>query len=257
MMKSKERLTHSNGVTLFNENYYSPELYGNRLYVICLYDYLYRDSVLVYEKETGEFICEAFKQEKVHPVVTLMGTEADKAEYKRQVRMKMAGREMTIASAREIVETQVLPEARQRIALAGFNLDEGDGSGKKLLTGQTGKSKESPKLSQAEKNKIEAEIARREAEGAVFEKQEEVGDYMPEAARQEDQVFSRLSEMSEFDRAEKLIELEIRGYLIPKDQQAWLTYFEQSRTYQRYQEYFEEYRAKMAMIYGSDLAQNY
>lgn len=246
MMKSERRLIQSNGVTLFGEWYYSPELYGKRFYAICRYDYLNKDSVLVYNADTEEFICEAFKPAKVHPMVSLMGTDADKAEYERQIRMKHEGRKMTVATAKEIVETQVLPEARQRIEAAGFELNDGDVTGKKALTGRAGKSKEPEKLSQSDKDKIMAQLDQIECDR---------GDddacviYEPEVVNEAEMAFARLREMSEFDRFEKLIEMEVRGWLIPKEYQAFMTYFEQSAEYKRYRDHFDAHRTSMALMY--------
>ena len=58
--------------------------------------------------------------------------------------------------------------------------------------------------------------------------------------------------MSESDRFEKLTELEVKGWLIPREHQAWMKYFEQTEEYERHREYFEEHRVKMVMTYGSD-----
>ena len=248
MMKSERRLIQSNGVTLFGEWYYSPELYGKRFYAICRYDYLNKDSVLVYNADTEEFICEAFKQSKVHPMVTLMGTEADKAEYERQIRMKHEGRKMTVASAKEIVETQVLPEARQRIEAAGFELNEGDVTGKKALTSRAGKSKAPEKLSQADKDRIMAQLDEIECDHGG---DDACADYAPEVVNEAELAFARLREMSEFDRFEKLVEMEVRGWLIPKEHQAFMTYFKQSTEYERYREHFDAHRTSMALMYGS------
>ncbi len=241
MMKSEPRLIQSNGVTLFGQWYYSPELYGKRFYAICRYDFLYKDSVLVYNAETEEFICEAYRQEKVHPLVSLMGTEADKAEYERQIEMKRAGMKRTVASAREIVETQVLPEARRRIEAAGFSLDGGDAAGTKAL----------PEPKPVDEERVRRDLARLESfrEDA---QPEEPDTYTPETESEETHAFSVLKNMNEGDRFEKLMEYEIRGWLIPEAHKAWMAYFERTPEYERDREYFENRRAALAIGFGSE-----
>ncbi|MCF8112791.1 MAG: Mu transposase C-terminal domain-containing protein [Desulfotignum sp.] len=253
MMESKSRLVRQNGVNLFGTNswYYAPELYGRRHTVICKYDLQDQDSVLVYDEKTGEFICEAFKVAKVHPMASLMGNEADKAEYERQIALKNSGRKYTVASAREIVETQVLPETRKRITAAGFSLTG------ESITRQVGtrpaveKEKKPAPMTQAEIDQIQAQVDAIEFDTGCPD--EAVCDrYEPVVEDEASQIFGQLKHMPEPDRFEKLIEMEIRGILIPAAEQSWMAYFEKTSDYARLQDYFEEHRTKMVLLYGSE-----
>lgn len=242
MMKSVVRLIQQRGVNVNGQWYYDPSLYGKKFKVICRYDFLYNDSVVIYHADTKEFICEAFQIRKVHPLATLMGTEADKAELQRQIEMKRAGRKQTIATAREIVESQVLPESRKRIEAAGFALGGGDVDGSRALPAPDDRP-----LTEQEKKKIEKQLEALECD------YEDSGctDYEPEAFNEAELEFSRLKEMSEFDRFEKLIEMEVQGRLIPREQKAFMKYFEQSSEYKRYQEHFDAHRMKMILMHDA------
>jgi len=250
MMKSEKRKIRRRGVNIFGINnwYYSPELYGRKHDVVVRYDLQHRDSVLVYDISHGdgyeEFVCEAFLMGKVHPMVSILGTDEDKAEYTRQIEMKNGLRKMTISSAREIVETQVIPETRKRIEQAGFCIEDHQIKPVKALP--------EPELTEVEKEKIKKEVEELEFESDETIEAEFTEDYTPEVINEADQAYSELKEMSESDRFEKLVELEVRNWLIPKEHKAWMKYFEQTNEYERHQDYFEDYRTKMAMMYGTE-----
>jgi hypothetical protein len=78
-------------------------------------------------------------------------------------------------------------------------------------------------------------------------------EYVPEIVDETAEPFDRLSKMSEMDRYEKLIELEIKGRLIPRQWEAFMRYYEQTEEYTRYEDDFETHRRKMAMAYQVDL----
>ena len=229
MMKTETRLIQSNGVNLGGKNswYYAPELYGRRHHVYCRYDSLNPDSVLVYDAKTEEFICEAFKMGKVHPMASILGTDADKAELERQIAMKLSGKKQTMATAREIVETQVLPESRARIEAAGFKIDDSHIRPVKALP--------EPAAPLIDEDRVRKDL----------EKMEVVRDDDTSL------VYAQIESLSDLDRFEKLIEFEVRGLLIPREHKAWMAYFEQTREYARPREYFDAPRNKMAVMYGS------
>ena len=244
MMKTETRMIRRRGINIFGKDswYYSPELYGRKHQVFVRYDLMQWDSVLVYDADTEEFICEAHKMAKVHPMVSIMGTDEDKAEYQRQMEMKNSLRKQTVSSAREIVETQVIPESRKRIESAGFSLGDVSAHPVKSLP------KPAPVIDeeQIKKDLAELEVIREDAPETIED------EYIPECFTEKDHVYSGLKDMAEPDRFEKLLEVEARGWLIPNEHKAWMSYFEQTPEYARHEEYFQEYRAKMALVYGAN-----
>ncbi len=272
MMKTEERLIRQNGVNLFGQWYYNPALYGRKHYVYCRYDLVNRDSVLVYDKKTNEFICEATRFAKVHPMVSITGTESDKAEYKRQIEMKAAGRKQTVATAREIIDTQIIPDTRKRIEAAGFGLSSAGAENTiEIKNGEVVKGKKAENAHRLT-NK-EKEAIRKQAEETDFYDlsglnqysgnsgaaagsgmPSEDTEYTPEVVceNEVEQAWAQLKTMSECDRFEKLIELETRGYLIPNEYKAWMMYFENTAEYKKNKEYFDEYRIKMVLEYGGN-----
>ena len=54
----------------------------------------------------------------------------------------------------------------------------------------------------------------------------------------------------ESNRYEALLEAEAKGMLIPAEFAAFMRYFEQTKEYQGYQDYFDELRMRLAMTYA-------
>lgn len=246
MMKTETRMIRRRGINIFGKDswYYDPKLYGRKHKVFVRYDLQQKDSILVYDASTEEFICEAYKVAKVHPLVSIMGTEEDKAEYQRQMEMKNSNIKQTISSAREMVETQIIPETRKRIESTGFSIGNNpEGTVKSLPEPETTTVIDEEKI---KKDLAELESFREDDPASAMD------DDNPESFTNQDHVFSGLKHMDEPDRFEKLLEVEAKGWLIPKEHKAWMSYFEQTPEYARHQEYFEDYRAKMALVYGEN-----
>jgi hypothetical protein len=140
----------------------------------------------------------------------------------------------------------VIPETRRQIEQAGFRVEDRQIKPAKALPEPKSKA-----LTKKEKEKIEKQVAELEVE--VLADTDPVNEYVPEVFNEVDQVFSELKDMPEPDRFEKLIEFEVRGWLIPREHKAWMKYFEQTNGYERHQKYFEEHRSKMAVVYGSEI----
>ncbi|MBW2021226.1 MAG: hypothetical protein JRI65_14750, partial [Deltaproteobacteria bacterium] len=62
-------------------------------------------------------------------------------------------------------------------------------------------------------------------------------------------IWNILPEMAEKDRYEKLAEFEVRGWVIPKKWQAFMSYFEQTPEYTANEDYFDEHRGRVAQMY--------
>ena len=74
-------------------------------------------------------------------------------------------------------------------------------------------------------------------------------EYAPEVWDETAAMWDRIRKMPEMDRYEKLVEFDVRGMLIPRQDRAFMCYFEETKTYARHIEYFEEFRTKTAMMY--------
>ena len=243
MMSLEIRTIGRNGIRFLGQNYYDPALYGRRHPIIIRYD-LQDDSAVYIFKKTGEFICEARPVEKVHPAANILGTDEDREKLKEHIAFKRSQERDASIFARKFLEDEVMPEHRRMMDRLGIS-GAGAENVKQLPEKPT-------KINEA---KILADVKELEAMQPVKEETAEV-ETLPEVVDETAEIFSRLSGMNEMDRYEKLLELEIRRLLIPKQYQAFMTYYEVTPEYEKYQDYFEEHRAKTAMMYQTDIAED-
>ncbi len=243
MMSMEIRHIQRNGIRFLGQNYNGPALYGRRHPAVIRYDL--QDPSVIYAFETnGDFICDALPTQKVHPAATVLGTDEDREKLKAHIEFKRHQEKEASISARTFLEDEVMPEHKRMLAAMGVVDGDSPATVRQI--------KEPLKLTDAKKKQIQAEVRQLEAlnqESAA--EPDEV--YAPEIVDETTAFFDRLSEMSEMDRYEKLIELEIKGQLIPEQWEAFMRYYEQTDEYMRYEDDFETHRRKMAMAYQVDL----
>lgn len=266
MMSQKQVKVQQNGVYLNKKWYYDQSLYGRTHEVYVRYDLQAQDSVLIYDAKSEELICEAFKTRKVHPAASLLGTDEDRAELQRQITDKASSRKLTVASARAIVDSQVIPEMKRKALSDGFSLNEPiDITPNRTNTRRRKNVKALPvPLSDSEIKRIQNDVAELKELQAESSPVAEIDDYKPEIDTEDfnsdsedytpevetdESIWDQLSEMPEIERLEKLIEMEVQGVLIPSQYNAWMRYFEQTPAYKNQSDYFDEYRTKMVLMW--------
>ncbi len=84
MLSEKEARVYRNGIRLFGYWFWNEALYGLKEKVVVRYDLHDLTSVLVFSQD-GEFLCEAKRQEKVHPAAKIFGDERSYTEIKRRL----------------------------------------------------------------------------------------------------------------------------------------------------------------------------
>ena len=233
MMSTAVKTIHRNGILFLSRNYWAPPLYGRKHPVIIRYDFQDLRSMLVY-LESGEFLCEARRVEKVHPAARILGTEENQAELKKQIEIKKGLLRQTTASARAFAEAEIVPQICETMKQLG--LPESGKAGP-----ERPKAKTDPldiKFTEAERQKIRREVQELERLQQQF--------------NEEAQLFWRLPNMPDPDRYEKLLELEARGADIPSSERTFMRFYEKSPEYQRVADYFEEFKTKIALIHGGE-----
>ena len=213
--------------------YYHPDLYGKQTQsALVRFDWIDKSRIFVYTSG-GEFICEAQPRKKTHPAASYLGTGADKVELQSQIEMQRGLRKRTMAPARELFKSTILPEVR-------------------LLQANLGLGGEQPvDSSRAGSCRVEAE-----APSCVSPQKE--ADVL-EALREIESLNSGRGEppwiaartLPEMDRYERLIELSARGVDLPATENAWLSLFERGEVYSKYRRHFDEHHAKMALLHGA------
>ena len=83
MMKTECRTINKHGITFLNMHYRSECILGLRDKVNIRYSLFDLSKIHVYST-TGEFLCVAYRVQKVHPMARVLGTVKDMEEYKQQ-----------------------------------------------------------------------------------------------------------------------------------------------------------------------------
>lgn len=251
MMPSTPVRITSNGVKLPGKPdfYYHPALFGRMDTVIVRHDWHPDSFVYVYELD-GTFICEATIQPKVHPAAGKHGTEAERAELKRQIAMKRNQEKQTFGIARELLKQDILPEVQKRLESIGIVRKEAF----EAHSRETHQAKQPEQLSPLDdeaKKRIQEELeelrelnSKPEEPGSHSESEEGKSPSLAEPS-----IWQKLQTMSELDRYEGLLECEAQGMLIPKSFLSFMRYFEDTGRYRQFKDYFEERRAAFAIVY--------
>lgn len=236
MMKREERTIYGRGVKVFDKGdyYYHPALYGRNHKVYVRFDLQHRDSVLVYDQRTDEFICEASRVEKTHPAARILGSAADVAVLEAQLELQGTLRKKTIAHARAIADQVVIPEAQRLIDDTGFRADDQDGR-QRVNGGRNGVVRRLPhKLSQAE----QAQAIKDADEAQQFQRDLEAA-----------QLCSELEQMDEFNRYGKLLDIEMQGQELTSQWRRFMRVYEQMPEFERDRDYWDGQRAALAVLY--------
>ena len=239
MMTEVVRTIRRNGIQFLGRDrwYYSPKLYGRKHQVRIRYDLQDQDSILVYDMD-DQFICEAFRRDKVHPAASILGTDADVDRLRDQLSEKARLKKQTVSRFKEFAESTLIPETRKRLEAQGLSIDNQKPEPKKLPE----------KLSEIDTEKIMAEVEELKAMNQDMHQEVVEDDYQPESVNPDDALRYRLEKMNEVDRYEALLEREITGERVPQEWAFFMRRFEMGAEYQRHKDYFEDRRAIMAVL---------
>ena len=224
MMGMEIRTIQRRGIKFLGTWYYHPRLYGRKHAVTIKYDLQDDGYIFIYKGK--EFLCEALKAGKTHPAAKILGTDEDQARLADEIHLKKSLEKSTVSTARALLKSEVIPEVTRQITAAGFAPD---------VPGLPPKEKKMKALALSDE-----ERARIESDFEALEREQERIDPIN---------WANLAEVPDMDRYEKLLEYEVQGVLIPKDEQGFMRYFEQTEQYTKYTDYFDEHRTKMVMMY--------
>ena len=263
MLDFEVRNIKRNGISFLGQHYYDPALYSRRHPVIVRYDIQDPSCVYVFEK-SGRFICEARPVEKIHPAANILGTAEDRERLTRHIEMKKQQEKEASASARRFLETEVMPQTHRMLESAGLTLqgpkEHAETENVRYISTPSDSEKALQKeidaileKKRAERTKEQEETERRIAEGMRQYRESLLckKDINPDEdiLKDDPKIWKVLPKMNERDRYEKLAEFEVRGWMIPKRWQAFMTYFEQTPEYEGNKDYYDEHRARIACMY--------
>ena len=228
MMGVAVRTIRKSQIALFGRTYYAPELYGRKHEVTVRYDLCDPSQVYIFEGDT--YICTAPEKGKCHPSATHLGTDQDKTTLTGWIETKQSQKKEATGLAREMLEAEVIPETRRRLAAIGFGEDHPEAS-------RPGKVIALPEPEDLDEEALYKEVERRKAESA---------------AAQVKLIWRQVEQANEVKRYELLIEVAAQGILIPRQWQQWMTYFEQTSGYKMDEGHWSQLRAEAAVRYQAE-----
>lgn len=221
MMAEKETPIRRSVITFQGKTYFNDKFFGRTDKLLIRYDLQDRRSILAYE-QNGEFLCEAFEQEALHPAASVLGTESEKEAVSRWIEIKNGQMKETKKPFRAMLKNVVLPEIQRAAEFAGF--------GTHASPIPVADQKTLP-LTPAEEDRLRAELLEAEA----LNQPEEQADF-----------FAGIDSLSEADRYERILTAEFSGIEIPERLVLFARYFETTETYRTSAEYYEDFNIRLA-----------
>ena len=87
MMKKIIKKSNKNGIRINGYFYYNTKMFGKRVSYIIRYDRIYDEVIYLFDVETGEFLFEAFRREKVDPQALLFGDDESAKAVFQQIQL--------------------------------------------------------------------------------------------------------------------------------------------------------------------------
>jgi putative transposase len=263
-----------NGINQPGTNYYHPALYGRRHTAIVKYD-LQDPSVIYVFDQHNEFICEATPVEKDHPAAYILGTSEDQEKLKKHIELKKHQEKEAGSVAKEILELEVLPAlGRQMEEIAGQESEarnqEPEGTIRRIPhLSDDAKKLEKEMAATLLKQSEEKAKAEKETQARIAEGMKQYHESLGKTIRRQDidpdvviehepilddspEIWKVLPQMPEAHRYEKLVEFEVRGWVIPKQWMAFMSYFEQTPAYLDRIDYYEEHRGRVVAMFQEE-----
>jgi len=216
--------------------YYHPDLYARNLQsALVRYDWQDKARIFVYGLD-GNFICTAEPRKKVHPAAGHLGTEADKRVLEGEIAHRRAAEKRTLGPARALFENTIRPEVQfqqDQLGLKGQAPHSSDP--RKQLSPSADAPGEPHELSAAEQADMDEVLRELEAEHA----------------KREIPSWEKARGLSDYDRYERLLELEGDGIGLPASEKTWMSWFERTDLYRRHKAHFEQHQMKVAYLHGA------
>jgi putative transposase len=237
MMSVKITKTQKTGIKMFGQTYYHPALYGRRDPVVVRHDMMDRECLYIYAT-SGEFVCCAEPKSKTHPCARILGDDADKEMLQQELATKNRIKTMTVGPARELLQTEILPEFSRLTAAIGVE------------------SQALPKAEKCKSGKVISLAGARKpiAIPASFDYQQALEEAAENAALQAEiearDFDANLEQLSEADRYEELIKLTCQGKQLAPKWTGFMSLYEQSADYARFREYWESCWTNCRLLYG-------
>lgn len=240
-----------------SRRYYHPALHGRTHKVLIQYDFQDPSYIRVSEL-TGELICVARPYEKLHPAATYMGTDEDKAKLSDHCAEVNRLKRQASSVARTWVKDEVMPIHKERMARIGIDTAASGEEVKAALEAKRAKlipAVTTPSMTDEEWDEIQ-----KKADAAVLDAAEagrlvdvDVSRMdLPDVEEDAVSLRARLEGLAEDDRYIAIMEMEVKGQMVPERWRDFARYFEDTLMYLKNVDYFEEKRGRLAVEWQAD-----
>jgi putative transposase len=260
MMAHTITATRKSAIRFLGRTYHHEALGGIRHPVEIRYDLQDPSAIVVLHPDSGELICEACAQGGCHPMASILGTDEDREHLSEMIRRKKSQEKDAASFARDTLENSVLPEMRRQHEALGITLQ---GPAPKPALPQLPPppaphvwTPDEEAAHQAKAAAIEyIDLSEAPFDPATAELPEVIDlsekpsepAELPEVVMEDAlQLKHRLELLSEPERYAAIVEMEVRGILVPNRWQAFARYFEISPEYFNHRERYAQLRAELA-----------
>ena len=237
-----------------NRKYYHRELHGRTHGVEVRYDLQDPTYIKVYEL-SGEFICTAELQGKLHPAARILGTEEDRHRLAEHCAEHRSQEKAASSFASKFLRDEFLPAHRQQMARIG--IDPLPIEKKKQTVLDTPKTQSKKRtISEDEWLAIQAQANDIEVECSDDNTCDILNIEAPEIEEDAMTLRARLESLPEDERYIAIMEMEIRGQMVPERWRDFARYFEQTLAYIDNRDHFETVRGQLAVQWQTDMYEN-
>lgn len=121
MLKTDLKTIQRNGIRFLQANYYHDKLYGLKERVVVRYCLFDLTKVKIYSSQ-GEFICEAKRVEKVHPMAYHMGNIKDMEDFKQKIQKQQKLKNKTLKAVKKYLPAEdILTICKSELYLNNLN----------------------------------------------------------------------------------------------------------------------------------------
>ncbi|GAB4287135.1 MAG: hypothetical protein Kow0098_03240 [Ignavibacteriaceae bacterium] len=119
MKQNEPAQIYRNGIRFLSDYYWNDALYGRKEKVMFRYDLTDQSAIYVYDLN-GEFICTAYKREKIHPAAGVLGTTEDVKKLEEAIQHKRTLIKSTTTDARDFLTNEIYPAAKEQLINANI-----------------------------------------------------------------------------------------------------------------------------------------
>jgi len=239
-----------------NKKYYHRELHGRTHSAIVRYDLQDPSYIKVYER-TGEYICTAELQGKLHPAARILGTEEDRQRVAEHCAEHRSQEKAASSFASRFLQDEFLPAHRKQMQQIGIEPLPIESKTRPAIA-PPGPQPKKQTISDEEWAAIQAQAHNIEVE-CIDDGSGTTCDILnieaPEIEEDAMTLRARLEALPEDERYIAILEMEIKGQMVPDRWRDFARYFENTLVYLDNRDHFETVRGELAVQWQAEIGE--